>query len=222
MKLKFLLTITALILALCFTLAACGKQQSGGATADTATADSPKTVGDAPAVESAVSAIPQEEGSSASSAADPAPVTNNADAPKEDTPEAERHDDPQEEQSPASSAASSQTSSRSSSDNPAYQDDNKPVFTIAMTNKKTKKTYSASCSYTTDKEDVAYAAFFLPGGEYDVAVYEYTESKDRGDPLAESTYKNPVAEDKRKSIRVIYTPNDKKIEVTESTSSRTQ
>ncbi|MBQ3284814.1 MAG: hypothetical protein IJH40_04145 [Ruminococcus sp.] len=238
MKLKFLLAITALILALCFTLAACGKQQSGGATADTATADTAETVDNAPAPSTASSSASSEEETTASAASSeaeaspsPAPaanIGNNEDILYEDdTPaqEEQREEDHEQQSSASSSKASSAASSSASSassGNPAYQDDNKPVFTIAMTNKKTKKTYSASCSYATDKEDIAYASFFLPGGEYDVAVYEYTESRDKGDPLAEATYKNPIAEDKRKSIRVNYTPKDKKIEVTASTSSRTQ
>ena len=90
----------------------------------------------------------------------------------------------------------------------------KPIFTITLTNKSTKKSYSASCNYTTDKEEVATAAFFLPGGEYDIAVYNYTESKDKGDPVAQATYKNNIADTKRRSVHVNYTPKDKKIEVT--------
>ena len=44
---------------------------------------------------------------------------------------------------------------------------------------------------------------------------------DKDNPLAESTYNNAKAT-KRKSVRVYYTPKDKRIEVKESASSRTQ
>ena len=231
MKLKLLFTLTALVLALCFTLAACGEQQTGSATADSATADSAETVADAALPQSAPdSASSKEEVSSASSsAADaaPAPVVNNAEAPdisyEEDTPvQEEKQEEQHASSSAASSKASSGASSKASSGNPAYDEGEQPVFTISLTNKSTKKTYSASCSYKTDKEDVASAAFFLPGGEYDIAVYEYTESKDKGDPLAKSTYQNSIAENKRKSIVVSYTPKDNNIEVEVSTSSRNQ
>lgn len=240
MKLKFLLTITALMLTLCFTLAACGEQQTGGATADTATADSAETINTAPTAVNTPSASAEEDSSGSSSAAvsseaeaSPAPaqeaiIGNNEDilyeddTPAQDEKQEEEHEEQHSSSSAVSSSASSNASSKVSSGNPAYKEDEKPVYTISMTNKKTKKTYSAACSYKTDKEDIASAAFFLPGGEYDVAVYEYTESKDKGDPLAEATYKNSIGEDKRKSVHVNYTPKDNKIEVVASTSSRNQ
>ena len=107
------------------------------------------------------------------------------------------------------------------SPNPAYDDDHRPQFTIVMTDKSNKKEYSAACSYASDKKDEAYASFFLPAGNYDIAVYEYADELDKEHPLAESAYNNAKAT-KRKSIRVYYTPKDKRIEVKESASSRTQ
>ena len=107
------------------------------------------------------------------------------------------------------------------SPNPAYDDDHRPQFTIVMTDKSNKKEYSAACSYTSDKKDEAYASFFLPAGNYDIAVYEYADKIDKDNPLAESSYNNAKAT-KRKSVRVYYTPKDKRIEVKESASSRTQ
>lgn len=222
MKLKLLLTFTALVLALCFTLTACGKQQTGEATADSA-----ETIADAAVPQSASNSASSEEGlSSAASSAEAAsaPAEKNADTPEvshgEETPAQEEGQ--QSSSSAASSQASSSASSKASSGNPAYQDDEKPSFTISMTNKTTNKTYTASCSYLTDKEEVASAAFFLPGGEYDVAVYRYTESKDKGEPLAKTTFKNSVAEGKHRSFRVNYMPKENRLEVAESTSSRNQ
>lgn len=234
MKLKLLLTFTALVLTLCFILTACGEQQTGSATDDSATPDSAATIdtASAPANAASSSASSKEEDASASSAASsavkaaPAPEVNNGTpevSHQEDTPVQEEQQ--AEEKSASSAAPSSQASSKSSSSssgNPAYKEDEKPIFTISLTNQSTKKTYSASCSYTTDKEEVASAPFYLPGGEYEIAVYEYTENKDKGEPLAKATYKNSIAEDKRRSVHVNYTPKDGKIEVVVSTSSRTQ
>ena len=243
MKLKLLLTFTALVLALCFTLAACGEQQTGGATADSATADSATpdsaaAIAEATAPQSAATSAPaKEEVSSASSSAassksggSPAPVVNNdaqdisydGEIPaQEEKQEEEQHSSNSAPAPQTSSKASSQASSKSSG-NPAYSEDEKPVYTISLTNKNTKKTYTASCSYTDDKEEVAYAAFFLPGGEYEAVVYHYSESKDKGEPLAKTTFKNSIAEDKRKTFHVKYLPKENKIEVEVSVSSRNQ
>ena len=223
----------------CLLLTACGQQNTNGAaTKDSATADSAETVS-AAAPANTPTAEPAKEAdssssSASSSAASPAQntpdVVGNSDdiiVHEEDTPaQEEQQEEPeQEEQRSSSSAPAPQSSSKASpasQGNPAYADDEKPIFTITLTNKSTKKSYSASCNYTTDKEEVATAAFFLPGGEYDIAVYNYTERKDKGDPVAQATYKNNIADTKRRSVHVNYTPKDKKIEVTVSASSRTQ
>ena len=218
----------------CLLLTACGQQNTNGAaTKDSATADSAETVSAAAPANTPTAEPAKEVDSSSSSASstaaspaqnDPSPVVGNSDdiiVHEEDTPaQEEQQEEPkQEEQRSSSSAPASQSSSKAS---PAYADDEKPIFTITLTNKSTKKSYSASCNYTTDKEEVATAAFFLPGGEYDIAVYNYTESKDKGDPVAQATYKNNIADTKRRSVHVNYTPKDKKIEVSVSASSRTQ
>lgn len=239
MKHRLLLTLSACALMFCLLLTACGQQNTNGAaTKDSATADSAETVS-AAAPANTPTAEPAKEAdssssSASSSAASPAQntpdVVGNSDdviVHEEDTPaQEEQQEEPeQEEQRSSSSAPAPQSSSKASpasQGNPAYADDEKPIFTITLTNKSTKKSYSASCNYTTDKEEVATAAFFLPGGEYDIAVYNYTESKDKGDPVAQATYKNNIADTKRRSIHVNYTPKDKKIEVTVSASSRTQ
>lgn len=239
MKHRLLLTLSACTLMFCLLLTACGQQNTNGAaTKDSATADSAETVS-AAAPANTPTAEPAKEADSASSsasssAASPAQntpnVVGNSDdiiVHEEDTPaQEEQQEEPeQEEQRSSSSAPAPQSSSKASpasQGNPAYADSDKPVFTITLTNKSTKKSYSASCNYTTDKEEVATAAFFLPGGEYDIAVYNYTESKDKGDPVAQATYKNNIADTKRRSVHVNYTPKDKKIEVTVSASSRTQ
>lgn len=239
MKHRLLLTLSACALMFCLLLTACGQQNTNGAaTKDSATADSAETVS-AAAPANTPTAEPAKEADSASSsasssAASPAQntpdVVGNSDdviVHEEDTPAQEEQQEEleQEEQRSSSSAPAPQASSKASpasQGNPAYADSEKPIFTITLTNKSTKKSYSASCSYTTDKEEVATAAFFLPGGEYDVAVYNYTESKDKGDPVAQATYKNNIADTNRRSVHVNYTPKDKKIEVTVSASSRTQ
>lgn len=239
MKHRLLLTLSACALMFCLLLTACGQQNTNGAaTKDSATADSAETVS-AAAPANTPTAEPAKEAdssssSASSSAASPAQntpdVVGNSDdiiVHEEDTPaQEEQQEEPkQEEQRSSSSAPAPQSSSKASpasQGNPAYADDEKPIFTITLTNKSTKKSYSASCNYTTDKEEVATAAFFLPGGEYDIAVYNYTESKDKGDPVAQATYKNNIADTKRRSVHVNYTPKDKKIEVTVSASSRTQ
>lgn len=230
MKLKLLLIVT--VLALCLTLAACGEQQTGGATSDTATADSADAVDNTAPANTSSSASPKEDPfgkpSPASSAVDssPAPEANDDDnkniSHEADPPAQEEQPEVQQSSGSAASSKASSKASSAPSGNPAYDEDEKPTFTISMTDRKTKKTYSAACSYITDKEDIASVAFFLPGGEYDVAVYEYTEEKDKGEPLAEATYKNSIGEDKRKSVHVNYTPKDNKIEVVASTSSRNQ
>lgn len=239
MKHRLLLTLSACALMFCLLLTACGQQNTNGAaTKDSATADSAETVS-AAAPANTPTAEPAKEAdssssSASSSAASPAQntpdVVGNSDdviVHEEDTPAQEEQQEEleQEEQRSSSSAPAPQSSSKASpasQGNPAYADDEKPIFTITLTNKSTKKSYSASCNYTTDKKEVATAAFFLPGGEYDIAVYNYTESKDKGDPVAQATYKNNIADTKRRSVHVNYTPKDKKIEVTVSASSRTQ
>lgn len=239
MKHRLLLTLSACALMFCLLLTACGQQNTNGAaTKDSATADSAETVS-AAAPANTPTAEPAKEAdssssSASSSAASPAQntpdVVGNSDdiiVHEEDTPAQEEQQEEleQEEQRSSSSAPAPQSSSKASpasQGNPAYADDEKPIFTITLTNKSTKKSYSASCNYTTDKEEVATAAFFLPGGEYDIAVYNYTESKDKGDPVAQATYKNNIADTKRRSIHVNYTPKDSKIEVAVSASSRNQ
>lgn len=237
MKHRLLLTLSACALMFCLLLTACGQQNTNGAaTKDSATADSAETVS-AAAPANTPTAEPAKEAdssssSASSSAASPAQntpdVVGNSDdviVREEDTPvQEEQQEEPEQEEQRSSSSApqSSSKASPASQGNPAYADSDKPVFTITLTNKSTKQSYSASCNYTTDKEEVATAAFFLPGGEYDVAVYHYTEGKDKGDPVAQATYKNNIADTKRRSIHVNYTPKDSKIEVAVSASSRNQ
>ena len=239
MKHRLLLTLSACALMFCLLLTACGQQNTNGAaTKDSATADSAETVS-AAAPANTPTAEPAKEADSSSSSASSSAASSAQNTPdvvgnsddiivhEEDTPaQEEQQEEPeQEEQRSSSSAPAPQSSSKASpasQGNPAYADDEKPIFTITLTNKSTKKSYSASCNYTTDKEEVATAAFFLPGGEYDIAVYNYTESKDKGDPVAQATYKNNIADTKRRSVHVNYTPKDKKIEVSVSASSRTQ
>ncbi len=235
---KYLIPII-LILALLMSLSltACG-QKDNGATSDSASADQSATADSRGASSASSAKAPangDEEKSDSSASSESAKgsggspgaapqqdiVVNDAD---ENGGEEQKADDPAPEKKAegGSTKQSSDSGSTSSvSPNPAYDDDHRPQFTIVLTDKSSKKEYSAACSYTTDKKDEAYASFFLPAGNYGIAVYEYADKIDKDNPLAESSYNNAKAT-KRKSIRVYYTPKDKRIEVKESASSRTQ
>ncbi|MEE3491662.1 hypothetical protein [Ruminococcus sp.] len=240
---KYLIPII-LILALLMglSLTACG-QKDNGATSDSASADQSATA-DSRGTSSALSAVSSveapangdEEKSDYSASSEAAKgsggspgaaanqqdiVVNDAD---ENGEEEQKANDPAPEKKAeggSTKQSSGSGSTSSASPNPAYDDGHRPQFTIVMTDKSSKKEYSAACSYTTDKKDEAYASFFLPAGNYDIAVYEYADKIDKDHPLAESAYNNAKAT-KRKSIRIYYTPKDKRIEVKESASSRTQ
>ena len=238
MKKVLIPIILILALLMSLSLSACG-QKDNGATSDSASADQSATA-DSRGASSASSAKAPANGdeeksdSSASSEASkgsggsPGAAANQQDIVVNDADEnggeEQKADDPAPEKKVegGSTKQSSDSGSTSSvSPNPAYDDDHRPQFTIVMTDKSSKKEYSAACSYTTDKKDEAYASFFLPAGNYDIAVYEYADKIDKDNPLAESTYNNAKAT-KRKSVRVYYTPKDERIEVKESASSRTQ
>lgn len=237
MKKRLIPIILILALLMGLALTACGDKDNGSSP-DSATVDQSAT-DDSRAVSSAASSAvapanadddksdspasseaSKTFGASSSAAAVPQQenVQNNADNGSEEEQPA---DAPAPEKKNADSLKSDSDSTSSVSPNPAYDDDHRPQFTIVMTDKSSKKEYSAACSYTTDKENEAYASFFLPAGNYDIAVYEYADKIDKDNPLAESSFNNAKAT-KRKSIRVYYTPKDKRIEVKESASSRTQ
>lgn len=226
-----------LILALLMgsSLTACGNKDNG-ATPDSASADQVATADSrgGASVSSAASAVApandddkgdasasSEASKAAGGSSDAAPQQENAQNNEDnDSEDGQTADNPAPEKN-AGSLKSGSDSTSSVSPNPAYDDDHRPQFTIVMTDKSSKKEYSAACSYTTDKKEEAYASFFLPAGNYDIAVYEYADKLDKDHPLAESSFNNAKAT-KRKSIRVYYTPKDEKIEVKESASSRTQ
>lgn len=228
-----IILILALLTGLCLT--ACGNKDNGAtpdsASADqSATADSRVTSSAADRSASSANMVDADDkgdspASSKASGADAAApqqenVQNNDNNTGEEEQSADDPDPENQEQSTPKKSSDSKSAS-SVSPNPAYDDDHRPQFTIVLTDKSSKKEYSAACSYTTDKENEAYASFFLPAGNYDIAVYEYADKIDKDHPLAESAYHNDKAT-KRKSIRVYYTPKDNKIEVKESASSRTQ
>lgn len=230
-----LLLILALLMGL--SLTACGEKDDG-ATPDSASADQSATVDSRGASSASSAKAPangEEEKNDSSASSESSKGSGGAPgaAPQQDIVQNDADDNGGEEQSaddPASEKKTQSGSTKQSSDsdstssvspNPAYDDDHRPQFTIVMTDKSSKKEYSAACSYTTDKKDEAYASFFLPAGNYDIAVYEYADKLDKDHPLAESSFNNAKAT-KRKSIRVFYTPKDDRIEVKESASSRTQ
>lgn len=243
MKKRVLPLILTVALLMSFALTACG-ENNGASPDSSATADESAT-GDSRTATSAISASSSDDPSSdASSAEDPASspedssggssqeVSSSAaaapqqeDAAGNDTAENEESDqkvDPapaENEKSSTSKQASSQSAS-SVAHNPAYGEDDRPNFKIVLTRKSDKKEYSAACNYAKADEDLAYVSFFLPGGEYDIAVYEYADQIDKDHPLATSTYNNKIDEKKKKSIRVNYTADNKKIEVKENTSSQ--
>lgn len=225
-----ILLIFALLTGLCLT--ACGNKDNG-ATPDSASADQ-RATDDSRAASAASVAVPadaDDKSDPAASSATPKSADTAEDPQQENVQEHADNNDEQEQtaddpapekrEQSTPKKSSGNTPASSASPNPAYDDDHRPRFTIVVTDKSSKKEYSAACSYTTDKEVEAYASFFLPAGNYDIAVYEYADKLDKEHPLAKSSYNNAKAT-KRKSIRVYYTPKDDRIEVKESASSRTQ
>ena len=239
MKKKIWIMILALALALCPALSACGNNT--GATPDESA--SSETAGASSAAPSAAAG--------ASSKSAPSPTQGNAGDQKEQQAQKEQNaqqeqnaqndqnaqqerNDQQEqneqkqEEKPASQKDDTQQEPQASSDAsssvavPIYSDDQKPSFTIAVINKKTQKAYSASCGYMQENKDAAGANFFLPGGEYHIAIYPYDNGKALGAPLLTKEHKLDYAKDENKTIRVIYTPKSKKIEVEEVKSDRNQ
>lgn len=225
-----IILILALLTGLCLT--ACGNKDNG-ATPDSASVDQSATADsreESSAAAQAASSGNKDDAddksdapasSKASGADAAAPQQENAQNNDDNAVEEENAPAPEKQEQSSPKKSSGSQSASSVSPNPAYDDDHRPQFTIVLTDKSSKKEYSAACSYTTDKENEAYASFFLPAGNYDIAVYEYADKIDKDHPLAESAYHNDKAT-KRKSIRVYYTPKDNKIEVKESASSRTQ
>nr|WP_316613799.1 hypothetical protein [uncultured Ruminococcus sp.] len=232
MKKRLIPIILILALLMGLSLTACGNKDNGAAP-DSASADQSATADSREASSAAAQAASsankddaddksEAPASSKASGADAAaPQQENAQNNDDNAVEEENAPAPEKQEQSTPKKSSGSQSASSVSPNPAYDDDHRPQFTIVMTDKSSKKEYSAACSYTTDKENEAYASFFLPAGNYDIAVYEYADKIDKDHPLAESAYHNDKAT-KRKSIRVYYTPKDNKIEVKESASSRTQ
>ena len=235
MKKRLLPIILILALLTGLSLTACGEKDNGAtpdsASADQVATDDSRTASSVAAATPSASSADADEGSdedssasdggskaSGGSSAAAAPQQENVQNNNDDGSGEEQAADPVPEKKAQGGTAKQ---SSGSAPNPAYDDDHRPQFTIVMTDKSSKKEYSAACSYTTDKKDEAYASFFLPAGNYDIVVYEYTDKLDKDHPLAKSSYNNAKAT-KRKSIRVYYTPKDDRIEVKESASSRTQ
>lgn len=232
MKKRLIPIILILALLMGLSLTACGNKDNGAAP-DSASADQSATADSREAPSAAAQAASSANkddaddksdapaSSKASGADAAAPQQENAQNNDDNAVEEENAPAPEKQEQSSPKKSSGNTPASSVSPNPAYDDDHRPQFTIVLTDKSSKKEYSAACSYTTDKENEAYASFFLPAGNYDIAVYEYADKIDKDHPLAESAYHNDNAT-KRKSIRVYYTPKDNKIEVKESASSRTQ
>lgn len=222
MKRKLWIILMALALTVCFVLTACGEDKTEGATPDNAESVVVRTVTATPipttAATSADKASSVASSSASSSAAEEIAVEENHDDQEEQIVTSQ----PEEEQQEQTPQTSSSASSKTSSGNPAYSDGKKPNFTITMLNTNTKKSYSASCNYSADKENVAVAAFFLPGGNYEITVSPYEDGEALSGAVATGMYKNDIGETERKSVRVNYNAVTGTIEVEEVKSTRNQ
>ena len=243
MKRRVLILLLTAVLALSVMLTACGDKDQGAspdsATADTATPDSSSAVSSSASSSAASSSAaskadtssePEKKASSA-----PAAVNNggngnenndtdNKQEQKSSSAPANNNNNSNNNKSSSSQQSSSKASpaSKASSGNPAYKDGEKPSYTISMTNKNTKKSYSVGCSYSKDDDKLVTTTFYLPGGDYAIDVYKYTEEKDKGDPEATGAYQNDIKEKERRSIRVTYNTETGKIKVEEMKSERDQ
>lgn len=214
------------VLTVCFVLTACGEDQTEGATPDNAESVVVRTVTADPIPTTAATSA-DKASSVASSSSSSSAVSSSA----EEIAIEENHDDqeeqivtsqPEEEQQEQTPKTSSSASSKASSGNPAYRDGKKPNFTITMLNTDTKKSYSASCNYSADKENVAIASFFLPGGTYEITVSPYEDGEALSGAVATGIYKNDIGETDRKSVRVNYNAVTGTIEIEEVKSNRNQ
>lgn len=214
------------VLTVCFVLTACGEDQTEGATPDNAESVVVRTVTADPIPTTAEKSA-DKASSDASSSASSSAVSSSA----EEIAVEENHDDqeeqivtsqPEEEQLEQTPKTSSSASSKASSGNPAYRDGKKPNFTITMLNTDTKKSYSASCNYSADKENVAIASFFLQGGTYEITVSPYEDGEALSGAVATGIYKNDIGETDRKSVRVNYNAVTGTIEIEEVKSNRNQ
>ncbi|MBQ9680194.1 MAG: hypothetical protein IJV48_05890 [Ruminococcus sp.] len=221
MKQRLLIILTALVLAVCFVLTACGEDQTEGATPDNAESVVVRTVTATP-IPTTAEASADKASSVASSSASSSAVSFSAE--ENNTPQEEQivTSQPEEEQQEQTPKTSSSASSKASSGNPAYRDGKKPNFTITMLNTDTKKSYSASCNYSADKENVAIASFFLPGGNYEITVSPYEDGEALSGAVATGMYKNSIGETERKSVRVNYNAVTGTIEIEEVKSNRNQ
>ena len=225
MKKRLLFVILTLALALSFALAACGEKKGTGSNGSASSAAQPPTDSyKSVAVSQNTEPVGSAEDDGRQSPASAEAVSSEASSGvSSDASSGASSGASSDVSSSAEDVGSSSAEAATHAPNPAYQDGDTPSFTISVTDtSNSAKTYSASCSYATTEEEYAYVSFFLPGGEYDVKVYEYNESKDKGEPLASGTFTNDIPEDQRVTIQVKYTPSTSTIEVLEKVSGRTQ
>ncbi|WP_407384561.1 hypothetical protein [Ruminococcus sp.] len=238
MKKKVWIMILALALALCPALSACdnntgatpdesASSETAGASSAALSAAAGASSKSAPSTTQGNAGDQKEQQAQKEQNAQQENAQNDQNAQQEQNDQQEQNEQKQEEK-PASQKDDTQQEPQASSDAsssvavPIYSDDQKPSFTIAVVNKKTQKAYSASCGYMQENKDAAGANFFLPGGEYHIAIYPYDNGKALGAPLLTKEHKLDYAKDENKTIRVIYTPKSKKIEVEEVKSDRNQ
>ena len=194
MKQRWLIVALTLALLLSLALAACGEK---------------KTEEDADAGSAPASAVVSSADAASNAAAPSAAPSTDSKQKDDQNQSAESRQDSaaQGQQEDENDASSGDAPSPTYAGNPAYQDGEKPVYTISLTEKTTKQTYSAACNYADDNEDFAFVNFYLPGGEYEIAVYEYSDTGEKTDPIATGGLKNKIAADKRNTIQVSYTPS---------------
>lgn len=210
MKQRWLIVTLTLALLLSLALAACGEK---------------KTEDDAAAASAPASAVVSSADAASNAAAPSAAPSTDSDQKDDQNQSAESRQDSAaqgQQEDENDDASSGDAPSPTYAGNPAYQDGEKPVYTISLTEKTTKQTYSAACNYADDNEDFAFVNFYLPGGEYEIAVYEYSDTGEKTDPIATGGLKNKIAADKRNTIQVSYTPSTGKVMAQTVISKRTQ
>ena len=242
MKNKALILILTLALALCPVLAACGKTE-GDSTPDSASATqsvrATMPASYVPYAASSAAAASSEENQDAQQDERDQNDQNDNDENKDNAERQADRDDNQDsqdnqdnkddqdnkEESPASSNGDQEKQSSDSSSavaEPIYSEDEKPSFTIAVTNKGTKKSYSASCGHMKDDKNAGGVNFFLPGGDYHIAIYPYKNGETMGAPLITKEYTLNGKDDEKKTVKVVFKTDPKSIEVEEVKTDRDQ
>ena len=239
MKKKAIILILTLALVLCPIFAACGKNTEGATPDETSASQKgqsmpasyvPYAASSAAAASAAAAADAENKDDQQDERGQNDQQSQNAQQDQNDKEEQndqqEQKDNQDENPTPQKDKDNQDKSSSGGSSSgvaePIYSEDDKPSFTIAVTNKDTNKAYSASCGYMTDEKKAGGVNFFLPGGEYHIAIYPYDDGKTMGAPLMTKEYRVNCKADEKKTIRIVYNIDPKAIEVEEVKSDRNQ